>query len=325
MSEAGAIVDAAASDGGPGPRPSSSISRGRVGAEPFVWAAPGAGFGTTSATVSAGDLRFFITTSYRPRGIGRGGPRASRRTSGRTRPSGSSIRRPHRHVHLRHGRHQRRDHRDGPRGRLRRRSFHGGDAATAEPRERRDGRAAATGEQAAGHGPTASFTSSFEFRSNKTLELGDGGVKAMDPFYAQYRQYGLRGCSGDGRFHPGARTDRGYRSGFHPATSKTWSTGRLLYIGPEPRRQRSRHRAGMHGRRDGLDCPPMFERLGLDFVKGTSPPGEPRDLQRRGAMSGLSCGPRPLALPARRVCDTARTRCGCPITLRVFSVALLFS
>ncbi|MFO0739802.1 MAG: metallo-mystery pair system four-Cys motif protein [Labilithrix sp.] len=272
VSEAGAIVDAAASDGGAGTTSFELHFEGRVGAEPFSCGRTYAGFGTTSATVSAGDLRFFIHDIVLVRaGSGEEVPFALA-TNEWQNPSVGLL-----------------DFEDHT-GTCTSGTDGTNDVITGTaPAGDYDGVRFTVGmpqplnhvnvETAAPPLPASKLQwtwangflhLSFEFRSNKTLELGDGGVKAMDPFYAHIGSTGCAGAVGTGGFTC-ARPNRPRvsLSGFHPATSKIVVDGKALYTGSNLDDNAAGTVPGCMAAETDSDCPPMFERLGLDFVKGT--------------------------------------------------------
>lgn len=111
---------------------------------------------------------------------------------------------------------------------------------------------------------------SFEFRSTKTVASDDGGVIAVEPFYAHI---GSTECSGDpdGGGTICARPNRPSitLTGFNPATSKIVVDAKQLYAGSNVDDNTPDTIPGCMSDKDDPDCQPMFTRLGLDFTSGT--------------------------------------------------------
>lgn len=110
---------------------------------------------------------------------------------------------------------------------------------------------------------------SFEFRSTKTVALGDGGIKAMDPSYAHI---GSTECSGD-VVNGGMKCARPNRpkvtlTGFDPKTKKIVVDAKQLYTGSNLDENAVGTVPGCMGAITDADCEPMFSRLGLDFTTG---------------------------------------------------------
>lgn len=112
---------------------------------------------------------------------------------------------------------------------------------------------------------------SFEFRSTKMDSLGDGGVRAMDPFYAHI---GSTDCSGDvatgGIVCLRSNRPKVSLSGFNPKTSKIIVDAKQLYAGSNLDANAQGTVPGCMAATTDLDCSPMFERLGLDFTTGAA-------------------------------------------------------
>lgn len=110
---------------------------------------------------------------------------------------------------------------------------------------------------------------STEVRSTKTEALGDGGVRAKDPFYAHI---GSTGCSGDVATG-GMKCARPNRptvalTGFDPNKSKIIIDLKALYAGSNIDENATATVPGCMGADTDTDCGPLFERLGLDFTSG---------------------------------------------------------
>ena len=115
---------------------------------------------------------------------------------------------------------------------------------------------------------------SMEFRSTKSVADGDGGVRAVDSFYAHI---GSTGCAGDpstgGTTCARPNRPKVTLAGFTPKANKIVVDAKQLYVGSNVDENAPGSVAGCMAGVTDTDCPPMFGRLGLDFTTG-APTGE---------------------------------------------------